>query len=181
MANDDIRDAIVAAAAALGAGLGRMLTFDPKTQDYKQAAVGGYTLGAKYFFGADEYRYCKQGDAIAPVVGGAAFHDDSGVFGQVTNDYSESLGDVLIGAGCYVNIPAQNDHFFLLTKGRHSTLKMNADDDVIAGDEIIITAVDNGLHNKGARTIGTGAGVSLAADVDAADTCDVRVNYEANW
>ena len=182
MANDDVATAVIAAVALLGAGLGRLLVFDPFTQDYKQAAIGSYILGADYIYGANKFKLCKEVEnAVVPADGDIAFHDDSGVVGEVTTDYSENLADLLRPVGAYVNAPADGDHFFLLVKGYHPDVNNTGADTITAGLDLIATAVDHGLVVAGARTLAASVGIAAAADVDGTDKVAVRLNCEVNW
>jgi len=123
----------------------------------------------------------KAAVARHPFIRFVVFHDDSGVRGEVTADYSENLGDVLKPCGVGVHVIGDGKYGFLLVNGEHDAVKANGDDDLIAGSDLIATAVDEGVVNGGARTLATGVGIALAEDAATGTLVRAAVNCEANW
>jgi len=180
--NDRLVEAAESIAESFGTGLGAILSIDPLTEDFNQADPGNYVLGKMYSRGQRTYVFCKEvANAVPGVAGDVAFHDDSGVRGEVTTDYSENLADLLRPVGVYPNSPDDGNYFFLLVLGPYATVNNNGDDDITAGLDIIATAADHGVVNAGARTLATGVGIAYEADVDGANTVGVNVNCLANW
>lgn len=182
MANDDLATSVIALASQTGAGLGRILPVDPFTLSEGLDAAAPYVLGAEYIYGANKFRFVKEvANAVPLVDGSTVFHDDSGVRGEVTADYSENLGDALRPVGVAVHPIGDGKYGWILVEGEHPDADNNGDDDIVAGNDLIATAVDHGLLNAGARTLATGVGIALSDDVDGANTVRVAVNCSANW
>lgn len=127
-------------------------------------------------------RYVQFIDAVAYVQGAILFWADDYVSAtasplyKVTNDYSESLGDVLMPVGVAYGVQTANYYGFMQIDGPGYILN-NGDDDAAIGSELIATAADNGVANVGTRTPMTGVGYGLIAVVAATNLqwADIKI------
>jgi hypothetical protein len=94
--------------------------------------------------------YVKFIDAISYVKGGMVFLADDNTAGspfyQVTNDYSEDWGDILAVAGVCYGVQTTGQYGFVQVYGPGIVLNNN-DNDAAVGNELIVTAADNGVAN----------------------------------
>src|SRR5690348_13116821 len=116
------------------------LTWYSLTNDYQ------IPLGTKLFYrhatyGDWELRFVLLKDAVAYAAGQVV--SPGTTYGWVTNDVSGGSSLVLRCAGVILQpIPVTAAYCCVLTKGRYPTVKTNGDDDIAAGDTIIMVATD---------------------------------------
>jgi hypothetical protein len=113
------------------------------------------------------YRYVQFKDAVTyaagqPVVWAAATPT------AVTNDISGGSNVGALVAGIALGVMTQNYYGFVLGKGYYSAVVTNGDDDIAAGDFLILGGSD-GTCNSGTVSAAD-FGYALAADVDASNT-----------
>lgn len=133
-------------------------------------------LGAKAEVGSQEWTYVRFLDAVTYTTGMVTSRAAATGF-SVTNDVSGGSSVGLRFAGAVVNkdqygntvtaVPAQNDYGWLLTRGYHSAIRTNGDDDIAQDDTLIMVATDGVVDSVAkATTTGTLLKVGYAADVD---------------
>lgn len=146
------------------------------------SATKNGVLGSKIEVGSNEWTYVRFLDAVTYVVGHVCAVAAATGY-SVSNDVSGGSSIGLRFAGAIPNVdergnavtavPAQNDYGYLQTRGYHSAIKTNGDDDIAAGDTLIMVATDGVVDSVAAATT-TGTllkvGIARAADVDAANT-----------
>lgn len=127
--------------------------------------IDGLTSGMK------SYRFVQVADTSAAVANGTVV-TFSDVYGrEVTTDISETGQNFVAGVGIGVITPGNSG--WIQVYGHHAAVKTNGDDDVAAGDMLIVDSTTDGTANS--VTAGTAPthktiGVAVAADVDADDT-----------
>lgn len=98
---------------------------------------------------------------------------------QVTNDRSGGTGLSFGAAGICLMVNTTAYFGLILTRGKYPTVITNGDDDIAAGDAIIISSTD-GKCDSGTSTPGLYLGNATAADVDADDTVAAFINVIDN-
>jgi len=155
----------------------------------------GHTLGNVYVDGETGKLYALW--QIDPALVGDQFTNGQIAYLKaslvVTNDISDAIdgADDPIVAGVAMGTLAESTsggttrYGLFLIHGRHTALKTNGDDDIAAGDILVIdTANDGGCNSLDPDAETTdpgrwgrgGVGIALAADVDAADTVDAMIS-----
>jgi hypothetical protein len=175
MTNSDLANAIIAAAAALAAGLGRLLPFDPAvTLQNTVAPDARFVLGAKYIYADREFRYVrfKNDGGGAYALGQNLFPGN--LYGLVTNDVAGGAAALTMYAGTCLGVQTGDYYGFVQTGGPGYVLHNN-DDDAAIGSEVILTAADTGVANVGAQTLLLGIGVGLVAVVAATNLQLVQI------
>lgn len=156
---------------------------DPTTQfdtnpQYQLGTEGRYLYqtggGSTAYWWAMRYVLFK--DAVTYAAGQVV--SPGTTFGWVTNDVSGGSSLVLRCAGVVVGVAETGKYGWVLTEGYWPTVKTNGDDDIAAGDTIIMVATDGVVDSVAAATT-TGTllyvGTAQAADVDADNTVAVIV------
>lgn len=92
----------------------------------------------------------------------------------VTNDVSGGSSLGALPGGIALGAVTQNYYGAALVWGYHATIKTNGDDDIAAGNNLIVGAAD-GVCDSGTGTVGL-FGQATAADVDANNTVAGFVN-----
>lgn len=128
------------------------------------------------------YRYVQFLDAVTYVKGHVTSLASATTY-KVTNDVSGGSSVVLRFTGVLpyyksdgtttADVPAQNAFGWLMVEGFHPFIKTNGDDDIAAGDELIMVATDGVVDSVTSGTT-TGSqlyvGTASAVDVDADNT-----------
>jgi hypothetical protein len=148
--------------------------------------------GTKYWYYDSAKNYCEAVyvqfvDAIAYVKGGMVFLADDNTVNTpqyiVTNDYSEDLGDILAVAGVCYGVQTTGRYGFVQVYGPGIVLNNN-DDDAAIGNELIVTAADNGVANV-ATAGASGAQIYIGFATSAVDTgtnlCRARIGIRYPW
>lgn len=162
--------------------------------------VGSYEQTRSTYLGAKAYGtknrrwvYVQFLDAVTYVLGHVTAPASATDF-KVSNDVAGGSSINLRFAGAITNVdangnavtavPAQNDFGWLMTAGFHSAIKTNGDDDIAAGDTLIMVATDGVCDSIAAATT-TGTlleiGEAMAADVDAANTVAGWIFSKIGW
>ncbi len=89
---------------------------------------------------------------------------------QVTNDRAGGAGLSFGAAGIALSVYTTAYYVPILIRGYYPTVLTNGDDDIAAGDAIIIATATDGKCDSGTSTPGLYLGNATAADVDANDT-----------
>lgn len=133
--------------------------------DYRHATYGDWKL--RWVFFKDAVTYAA-GQVLSPGT----------TYGWVTNDVSGGSSLVLRFAGVALMVYATATYGWILTKGYYPTVLTNGDDDIAAGDELIMVATDGVCDSVTSGTT-TGSqlyiGTANAADVDSANTVAANV------
>lgn len=149
-------------------------------------------LGTKYWYKDASKNYCecvyvKFIDAVSYVKGGMVFLADDNTamspFTIVTNDYSEDWGDKLHVAGVCYGVQTTGQYGFVQTYGPGIVL-CNNDDDAAVGDELIVTAADNGVANvatAGASGPQIYIGFALSAVNTTTNLCQAQIGIQFPW
>ncbi len=131
--------------------------------------------------------YVKFIDAISYVKGGMVFLADDNTQGspfyQVTNDYSEDWGDKLAVAGVCYGVQTTGQYGFVQVYGPGIVLNNN-DDDAAIGDELIVTAADNGVANvatAGASGAQIYIGFATSAVNATTNLCNAQIGIRYPW
>lgn len=110
--------------------------------------------------------------AVAGAAGQAVWWHDFDDF-VVNNDISDLTTARNQPAGVVLGTVTAGNYCFIQVRGPYATVKTNADDDIAAGDTLIIAATTDGtVDSVAAGTASTYVpfGIATAADVDADDT-----------
>ena len=110
--------------------------------------------------------------AVAGAAGQAVWWHDFDDF-VVNNDISDLTTARNQPAGVVLGTVTAGNYCWIQVRGPHSAVKTNADDDIAAGDTLIIAATTDGtVDSVAAGTASTYVpfGIATAADVDADDT-----------
>ena len=140
-----------------------------------------YRLGQRYTDPSTDftYEYGQFLDAVTYAAGQPLQRAHATSF-KVTNDISG--GSALTAArpaGICLGVPTQNQYGWVLRFGYYATVVTNGDDDIAAGDAIIVGASDGVVDSVAAATttVHTKAvGYAPAVDVDADNTVGVWVD-----
>lgn len=132
------------------------------------------TLGATFNYYHSTYgwwvlRWVQGKDAVAYAAGQSVQWFDSAKT-QVTNDRAGGAGLSYGAAGIVLKVVTTAYYFPILIRGYYPTVLTNGDDDIAAGDAIIIATGTDGKCDSGTSTPGLYLGNATAADVDANDT-----------
>lgn len=159
---------------------------DPTTVN-TSAADPAYTLGGLYWKDGKIYRYVQFLDAVAYVAGHICQFANA-TMTAVTNDRAGGSAVGVIPAGIALKVMTQNYYGFVLAEGYYATVLTNGDDDIAAGDELMIDTGTDGACDSyvgsavvtatvNQTTVGAALdarekifGHALAADVDANNT-----------
>ncbi len=146
------------------------LTWNSTTNDY------GIPIGREFTYQHATYgewrlRFVLFKDAVTYAAGQVVSFGTT--YGWVTNDVDGASFLVLRCAGVVLQAVATASYGFVLTNGYYPTVLTNGDDDIAAGDELIMVATDGVCDSVTSGTT-TGSqlyiGMAAAADVDANNT-----------
>ena len=126
------------------------------------------------FFEKDgkKYQLVKLTTGVAGAAGQAVWWHDFDDF-VVNNDISQLTTARNQPAGVILGTVTVGNHCFIQVRGPYATVKTNGDDDIAAGDTLIIAATTDGTVDSvlaGTASTFVPFGIATAADVDAADT-----------
>lgn len=119
-------------------------------------------------YGAWLLRWVQAKDAVAYLAGHSVQWYDANKT-QVTNDRSGGTGLSFGCAGVVLSVLTTAYFAPILIRGKYPTILTNGDDDIAAGDALIISSTD-GLCDSGTSTPGLFLGHAVVADVDADNT-----------
>lgn len=144
---------------------------DPTTYN---SATPDFTLGEEFTYRAAanqmwKLRYVQFKDAVTYAAGQVLTWANATAT-AVTNDRSggSSVGNQCAGiALCAVT---ENYYGFVLTEGYYSAVVTNGDDDIAAGDALIVATGTDGACDSSASASNLKIGQALAADVDGSNT-----------
>lgn len=133
------------------------------------------SVGSIYWQDGKAYKYVQFKDAVTYVAGHVLTWADATAT-SVTNDRSggSSVGNQ--PAGIALAVMTQNYYGWMLVHGFYSAIVTNGDDDIAAGDQLIVATGTDGACDSSASASIIKIGMAVAADVDGSNTVAGIVN-----
>jgi hypothetical protein len=142
--------------------------------------VASCPIGTPLEVGPRKYRYVKYVDAVTYVVGhvcapkATAYNVTNDISGALEARFAGCVPNLLTNGSATTTVPTEGQFGWLQVSGPHSAVVTNADDDIAAGDTLIVDDNEDGQCDSVAGATDTGdlrlMGYAAAADVDASDT-----------